>query len=174
MNVNLAAAIERLGGAASRAQLERIVTSSEIDHEARRGHVVRLFPRTYCLAARADEPDIRERASLVHLGRVAALSDVTAVRRWGLPVPRIEKVHAIVPNARSHRPTRGLYVHRAYVLPPVVTLRGLATTTPAAAVVGAWPELEGAARRAPALAAVRKRLATPAELRVEVERSIRL
>ncbi|MCW2496043.1 DUF559 domain-containing protein [Jatrophihabitans sp.] len=174
MNLAIVAEIQRRGGAATRAELLRVATRGSIDNDLATGNLVRLFPRTFCLAVDADLREIRERAALVHLGHTAALSHTTALRRWGLPAPSGHVVHAVLPISRSHRPAAGLRVHRAQLYPPVVRLHGLVTTTPAASVVASWPELRGSAQRAPALTAVRQRLTTPAELRAQADRSTRL
>lgn len=174
MNLALAAELERLGGVATRAQLLLVATRGSLDNDLANGSLARPFPSTYCLTVDSEQPFLRERAALVHLGRHSALSHTTALRSWGLPVPDSDLVHAVLPIELSHRPTQGLRVHRVQRFPRTVRLRGLATTSCAAAIVGGWAELSGSERRAPALAAVRQRLVTPAELRAEIASNTRL
>lgn len=161
------------GCVASREELLRVVTRSQLDHEIARGHLVAPFPRAYCRPWDVDHPPVRERTALVSVGQPAALSHLTALRRWGLTSPATSQVHLTVPIAR-HPIGRvpSLVVHRTRVPTLTRTLDGLRTIDPAVAVVRSWPLVAGADQRAPGIEAVRKRLITPAELASAADRAI--
>jgi hypothetical protein len=61
-------ALTDLGGVARRADLQ--VTRGELDAAVRRRQVVRLLPMVYALAARASDPELGERAAVLHAGEV--------------------------------------------------------------------------------------------------------
>jgi very-short-patch-repair endonuclease len=165
-------------GVASRSELLATVGRGALDAEIRRGHLVRLFPRVYCLPWDVDDPEIRQHGALASVGRPAALSHHTALRRWGLPCPSAPDapIHLSVSSSRNPRPaTPGLVVHHISTpFPEVSTMRGLATVSPASAIASSWPFLSGSDQRAPFLEAARLGLVTPAEVRTELSRSSRL
>ncbi len=165
--------LRRGGGVATRARLLTVVSRSEFDDEVRRGRLVSPSPRAYCRPWEADEPQIRERAALTSVGAPAALSHLTAVRRWDL-APRPPQVHLSVPISRRARPRPHTLVHRVGALPQVVRLHGLPTVAPAPGIITSWPMLPAAERRGPAITAVRQRLVTPDQLRTEVAAHPRL
>ena len=154
------------GGAASRAALLTAVTRNQLDDEVARGHLVAPFPRAYCRPWDVEEPAVRESAALSSVGRPAALSHLTALRRWGLPVQPGNAIHVTVP-ARRHPIGRrpGLFVHRARGRVQTRKIGGLLTVNPAVALVRSWPMLSGPDQRAPIIAAARDRLVLPADLR---------
>jgi very-short-patch-repair endonuclease len=120
-----------------------------------------------------DHPPARERAALASVGQPAALSHVTALRRWGLPAPLRDAVHVTVPVARHPiGRTPGLIVHRTRVPTRVREVDGLPIVEPAVAVVRSWPMLAGPDQRAPAIKAVRTRLVSPAELAGAATRAV--
>jgi very-short-patch-repair endonuclease len=165
--------LARTGGVASRSALLRVLTRNEFDHEVRSGHLVAPFPRTYCRPWDQDHPPIRERAALVSVGQPAAISHLTAQRRWGLTTPGSEQLHVTTPIGR-HPIGRapGLTVHRTRVPTRVRMVAGLPTVEPAIAVVRSWPLLQVADQRAPAIEAVRTGLVQAAELRAAAERAV--
>lgn len=160
------------GGVASREQLLTVLSRSRLDHEVARGHLSTPFPRAYCRPWDAEYRPVRERAALVSVGQPAALSHLTALRRWGLTVAESDQVHVTVPIGR-HPIGRapGLVVHRTRVPTRVRRTDGLATVAPAVAVTRSWPLLPGHDRRGPAIEAVRRRLVTPAALCAAVDRA---
>jgi very-short-patch-repair endonuclease len=161
------------GGVVSRAELLGVLTRNQVDDEIARRHLVAPFPRAYCRPWDADLPPMLDRAALVSIEDPVALSHLTALRRWELPVPECATVHVTVPVAR-HPIGRapGLVVHRTRVATRVRVVDGLRTVAPAVAVVRSWPLLNGSARRAPAIEAVRRRLVTADDLREVESRAI--
>lgn len=158
--------LERRGHVASRAELLRVLSRNQLDDEIRRGHLVAVFPRAYARPWDADDPGLRERAALVSVGYPAALSHLTALRRWALPAPDDGSIHVSVPATRHPQGRPGeLNVHRVRRLPRAPRLDGLPTVLAEYAITAAWPMLRGADQRAPAIVAVRRRLVTPARLR---------
>lgn len=159
------------GGVASRQALLRVVTRNQLDDEIRRGQLCAVFPRTYVRPWDVDAPAVRDRAALVSVGPPAALSHLTALRRWQLPVHSDDDtIHVSVPLPRHPNGRKGeLMVHRVQHLPPAPPLDGLPTVSAASAIVQCWPQLSGSDQRAPAITAVRRRLITPARLRAAAE-----
>lgn len=88
------------GGVACRADLLVAVTRNQLDDEVARRHLAVPFPRAYCRPWDADHPPTRERAALVSVGEPAALSHLTGLRCWELPVPGAAAVHVTVPISR--------------------------------------------------------------------------
>jgi very-short-patch-repair endonuclease len=161
-----------LGGAGSRAELLTVVSRNQLDDEVRRGHLVAPFPRSYCRPWDVDHPPVRERAALASVGQPAALSHLTALRRWGLTAAADDDIHITAPIGRhpiGRAPS--LIVHRTRVRTRVRTVGGLLTVSAATAVVRSWPMLAGPDQRAPAIEAVRRRIVTSDELRAAAERA---
>jgi very-short-patch-repair endonuclease len=161
------------GGVAARDELLQVLTRSQLDHEIARGHLVAPFPRAYCRPWDADDPPVRDRAALASVGQPAALSHLSALRRWGLTAPQTTRVHITVP-IRRHPIGRapGLTVHRTRVPTMTRMIDGLRTVEPAVAVVRSWPLTAGSDQRAPAIEAIRNRLITPAQLASAADRAI--
>lgn len=169
------AALARYGRVASRAMLRRQgLARHTVDNEIRRGGLVRILPRTHCRPWDADDIGTRERAALTCVGAPAALSHLTALRRWQLLPRAPESVHVTVPFGRNPRSTDALVVHRTRRFPPVVRLDRLVTVAAEAAIATSWPILDVRERRGPAIEAVRSRLVNPVGLRAAVERLPRL
>lgn len=163
------------GGAASRQTLVRHgIATHTIDNEVRSGLLVTAATDVYCRPWDVDDIELRERATLLSLGRAAALSHLTGLRRWALPVPTCLPVHASVPATRAPRSREGLVVHRVARFPPVVRLNGLVTVTAAEAVVTSWPLLPVDEGRRTAIDATRRRIASPADLALARDRHPRL
>ena len=168
--------LDRRGGVATRGMLLRSLGVGAFDDEVRRGHLVRVFPRAYARPWMADFPDIRERAALVSVGAPCALSHLSALRRWELPVRVDSDVHVSVPWTRNPRPqTPGIVVHHIKApFPKVVRRDGLPTVVAAAAITTSWPMRHGPDQRAPLLAAARAGDVRTADIRHELRRSTRL
>jgi very-short-patch-repair endonuclease len=165
--------LERRGGVATRADLLTVLPAHAVDDEIRRGRLVRVFRRAYCRPWDADRIETVERAAVASVGPPIALSHLTALRRWGL-IDAPSQVHVSIPAGRMSRPQPGLAVHRVDRPPPAVLHGGLPTVSAAAALVSSWPLLPARDRRAPIIAAARRRLVTPARLRAETSRHPRL
>jgi len=133
--------------------------------------LVRVLPRTYVLAGLEDDPATRCRAALVYAGDASALSHLTALDRWLVPVPDSAKtgpVHITVPATRRLRPGGHVIVHRrkGFVsVPPWVVVRdGLAVVAFERALIESWPMLGASDRAGPLMHAVNSRRTTAARL----------
>lgn len=167
------AVLRGCGDVAARRRLVAAVGRGAFDAEVRSGALVAPFPRAYCRPWSVDDPNVLERAALTSVGPPAALSHATALRRHDL-LARPSAVHVTVPASRSLRQNGGLVVHRTHRFPPLQRIDGLPTVTAAAALTDCWPLLPPSERRAPVIDAVRRGIATVAELRSEVQRRPRL
>jgi very-short-patch-repair endonuclease len=167
--------LRRCGGVASRELLFRQgLDRHRLDNEVRSGALVAVFPRAYCRPWDVDEVEIRERGALMSVGHPVSLSHLSALRRWGVLARADESVHVTVPARRLPRGADGLVVHRVNRFPPVVKHSKLITVTAPTAITTSWPLLRGPDERAPAVTAVRSRLATPAALRRSIAEQPRL
>lgn len=167
-----------LGGVATRRDLLALCTPAAIDWAVSSGELVRLLPGTYVEPERAEDWHSRCAAALRHAGPDAALSDLSALRLWGLPAPERSAVDLLAPHRRGLRSraegplpveverTRATFATRVRHDLQVVTLER--------AIIGAWPALRDDAQRAPAIVAVRRRRTTPARLLQELEEHPRL
>lgn len=145
-----------------------------VDYAVRTGRLVRVLPGVYLRPADAAEPLWRERAALAWAGAGSALSHLSALRRYGLPVPDDAAVHVTVPPRAHLAAPAAVRVHRE-TLTTACRRAGDPVVPVAVAVVTSWPLLPpGDARRAPAILAVSERLVTPAALRHEWARRTRL
>jgi hypothetical protein len=154
----------RCGGVASRARLLTVASRGQLDHEVRAGRLVVPFPRAYCRPWEAEF--VRERAALTSVGPPAALSHLTALRRWQLlPAAPDAAIHLSVPAHRGPVSRPGLVVHRVARLPPVASADGLPTVHPADAIVSSWSLLTPRDQRGPVITGVRQRLITTDHLR---------
>jgi very-short-patch-repair endonuclease len=165
--------LDRLGGAASRAELRCVLSRNALDDEVARGRLVAVFPRAYCRPWDVDHPPVRERAAIASVGGPVALSHLSGLTRYELPAPIPDDVHVTTHMGRHPiGRTPGLVVHRTRVPTPFRKVAGLPTVVPAIAVVRSWPMVDGPDKRAAAIAAVRRRLVTPSELGAAAERAL--
>jgi hypothetical protein len=144
-----------------------IVPDHVLEHALRRGTVTRLLPNVYVSSDYVDDVGIRERAALMYAGEGAALSHLSALRHWRLPVPGgvMATIHVTTPYAIRRRGRQGiLVVHRSEK--PLVTVHRSSTpvTRLERTVVDSWPLLAGSEQRAPAIAAIAERKTTPQRL----------
>jgi len=163
----------RGSAAARRTILDAGVGRGVLDHELRSGRLIRPFPRGYLRPWDADQVDALEQAAYLGVGLPVAFSHLTALRRWELNDAPSD-IHLLVPYRRRARPRPGLIVHRTRVLPPLVERQGFAIVTVDEAIVTSWSLLPARDRRAPAIAAVRRRLVLPSELHAALARHPRL
>ena len=158
MRVELEALLDDNGRVASRGDLLAVLSRSALDDEIRRGHLVAVFPRAYARPWDADLPAVRERAALASVGGEVALSHLTGLGAWKLPVPSAP-VHVTAYQPRHPRGVRGeLVVHRTLLPLRARECNGLPVVRPVLAVVNSWPLLTRHAQRAPVIEAVRRRL----------------
>jgi very-short-patch-repair endonuclease len=162
--------LEANGLVAARSQLLAIMSRASADDRIRRGELVAVFPRAYARPWDADLPDVRLRAALVSVGGEAALSHVTALDRWSLPVPA-GPIHVTAFNPRHPRGVPDeLIVHRTLLPLEAVFRDGLAVVRPELAVVTSWPWLSGSDQRAPLIEGAQRRLFRPERIAELAER----
>lgn len=159
-----------LGGVASRASLVKNIGRVATDDEVRRGNLVAIFPRAYARPWDADLPEHRMRAALVSVGGEAALSHVTALDRWRLPVHGAHPIHVTAYNPRHPRGVKNeLVVHRTVAPLNARDQDGLAVVRPEIAALTSWPLLEGPAQRAPLIDGARRGVFHPRTLVEQAE-----
>ncbi|MEJ5869247.1 DUF559 domain-containing protein [Pseudokineococcus sp. 5B2Z-1] len=168
----------RRGGVAGRAAVVGATSAEALDWAARAGRLVRALPRTYLLPDELESWPSRCRAATEYAGPGAAVSHLSALRLWGLPVPETGAVDVVVDHAR--RPRAGatapvpVRVHRTRRPRRTWQREGLPVVPLEEAVVASWPLLQQDAQRALALVAVQRRLTTPGRLAAELARHPRL
>jgi very-short-patch-repair endonuclease len=173
VNRTLAALLRTHDGVLTRAGVVRVVPSHVLDHALASGRLVRMLPGVYVGPDRADELDVRHRASLAYAGPESALGQLSAVRVWlGCRAPPLpdDLVHVVVPAARRLRATVGVSVHRRTGFGPadVVVRADLRVTRLERALVDSWPLLGAVERRAVVLTAVGDRRTTPQRISAEL------
>lgn len=170
MRAHLQRALDSAGGAAHRDDISATVTPRVLDRAVGAGLVVRLFPRVYADAALAAEPRVLRRAAVAATRGRGALSHLSALDLWDLPVPEaaLSRHHVSVPEDCHIRGDERLVVHRrrgfTNAPPHAVTRDGLDVVRLDRAVVESWPLLQDEHQRAPAILAVRQRLTLPSRL----------
>jgi hypothetical protein len=132
---------------------------------ASQGQLRRLFPGVYADASRVSERDVRWRAALSYAGSRAALSHLTTLEAYELPVPARNAVHVTVPADRRLRCIEQITAHRRSGFqpePPSVLMRGgLPVVRLERSLVESWPLLREDAQRAPLIIAIQQGLTTP-------------
>lgn len=162
--------LARFNGVASRAHLVRHVGRAAADDEIRRGHLVAVFPRAYARPWDVDLPRHRLAAALVSVGGEAALSHVTALQQWGLPVRGEHPIHVTAYNPRHPRGVPDeLVVHRTLAPLQARDHDGLPVVRPELAAITSWPLLVGPDQRAPVVEGARRGMFRPAWLVQQVE-----
>lgn len=172
------AALERLGGVATWADLSRATSAGAVSRAVASGAVLQPLPRVLLLPGLLADPDSRDLAALLHAGPPTQLSHLSALRRWQLPVPPgelAERVHLVVAASRRPRPSSGrvlvpVQVHRTRTGSPGRRRDGVPVVSRERAVVESWPLLTGSDQRAPAVVAVRRRMTTAARVREGLDR----
>lgn len=176
MNRRLSALLAANDHVASRRSVLASVSDHVLEHAIRTGAAKQLMPNVYVSAEFVADVRTRERAALLYAGPQAALSHVSALRRWGLPVPSTTyPVHVTVPAyvRRRGRP-HVVTIHRTNEPARPLVRGGLPITPVERSIVDSWPLLSGADQRAPAIAAVTQRLTTPQRLMREALTPINL
>ena len=163
--------LDRFGGVASRQELVTRVGRVRFDDEVRRGHLVAVFPRAYARPWDADLAEIQLRAATVSVGGDVALSHLTALAHWDLPVPdEPAPIHLTAYNPRHPRGVPGrLVVHRTLAPLRARERDGLAVVRPEQAALTSWPLLSGPEQRAPLIEGARRKLFRPSVLLTQTE-----
>jgi very-short-patch-repair endonuclease len=164
---------ELLGGqgqVATRDQLIALIGRTRMDGEVRCGQLTRVFPRVYARPWDVDQPDIRLRAGLACVGGQVALSHLSAIGTYQLPVPEDRLVHVTAYQPRHPRGVPGkLIVHRTKLRLDPRWVNETPVVAPEIALVTSWPMMAGDAQRAPLIEASRRRLIRPDVLSQHVE-----
>lgn len=184
MSARCPRALADRGGVGARSDLVGVVGSEAIEWAVSSGQVSRPLPRTLLLPGACDDLRLERVAALTYAGTGAALSHLTALDVWDLPVPEHQQTHVLVPHER--RPRRGtpscplpdlasgLVLHRSRHAAAPVTRSGLAVVPLERAVVESWPLLDADEARAPVLVGVRERRTTTRRLRRQLRQHPRL
>jgi len=146
-------------GVAGREELVAAVGRHAFDNAVKTRRVQAVFPRAYSLPWDVDDPLLRRRAALVSVGGEAALSHLTVLDAWGLPVPADGPLHVTAYLTRHPRGVPDeLVVHRTRQRLDAVERDGLPLVRLEKALVTSWPLLSGPDQRAPLIEAHRRRL----------------
>jgi hypothetical protein len=177
MRPEIDAALARGGGALSRAALLRVTSRSTLDHEIRRGELVRIAPRVYVRPWSVEDLNVADVAAIRYAAPEALISHVSALRRFGLTAATLDgTVHVTIAAGRRVRGvpgtvfTKPIVVHRSSIAHQRDLCTGLPSVPVATAVVQSWPLMRGSDQRAPLIRAARTRQCTPAAVRRELER----
>jgi very-short-patch-repair endonuclease len=149
-----------------------------LDQALLSGQLVRVFPETYVRPSLVNDRAAMVDAALAYANGHAALSHLSALAAWRLPVPPGGPIHLITDSTHRLRGVPGLKVHRRdglELIPPTVVSRGgWPTTRLEQSIIDSWPLLDGDASRAPAIYAVSQRMTTPGRLREALQTAPRL
>src|SRR5262245_57462217 len=148
MNGDLDRVLRGAGGVCHRGTVLERVPDHILEHAVAAGHVVRLFPKVYCLPSLTGDPIARLRGALAYAGRGAAISHRSALVVCGLVPPAADVlIELTIPPGRHPRSAAGLVIHRrcsAHAeLTGVVSRSGLRVVGLERAIVESWPQLKG-------------------------------
>lgn len=161
-------------GVCSRDQLLNVLSPDQLRSELRRGLLERVAPSHFARPWRADDGAIRELAAVRSAGAGAALSHLSALRRYDLLVTPTPQIHITTPVEQRVRSRGHVVVHRTRRPIDAITRGGARTVRPARAIVDSWPLLAGSDRRAPAIRGVAQRIVTPEQLRTAAQAHVTL
>lgn len=169
MNEVLFGVVVRGNGVVHRRTALQHVGVRTLDHAVESGGLVRVLPSTYALPELSTDPDTLRRAGLAYAGAGSAVSHLSTLRLYDLPVPPGHPEYVTVPTDRRVRATDPVRFTRSrQLLDPTgrVTMRvGIPTVRLERALVESWPLLAEDAQRAPAILAIQRRLTTPDRIR---------
>lgn len=124
------------------------------------GHWVAAHPGVWRAATTPPTLALRERAALLWLGDQAALSHLSAARRYGLAVPTSGSVWVAVPAHVKPRPQSGVIVTRSQVNSRRILVGGVACVEPAHAVADLAQCTSAGVVKSALLSGVQRRLVT--------------
>jgi very-short-patch-repair endonuclease len=178
VNPLLAKLVDSGGGLLHRRDTAGMVSAHVVEHAVASGRLARPLPRTLVRPELLHDADVLLRAAVAYARGHVAVSHLSALRIWGLPVPSGGWLHLMTDDRRHLRGAVGVRVHRREDFTPeppeVVVRQGLPVTRLESAVIDSWPLLDGDAKRAPAIAAVSGRMTTPDRLRQVADRFPRI
>jgi len=157
------------GGMVAREAALAHVEHDVLDRAVRSGRLLCPYPRVYLDPELGDDRMALTRAAVLYAGGRAAVSHLSALGLWRLPVPDDGPVHLMTAPSSHLRGAPGLIVHRRAALglaPPEVLVRGeLPVIRLERSIVDSWPLLSGDAKRAPVIFAVGGRMTTVGRVR---------
>jgi very-short-patch-repair endonuclease len=178
VNPALRALLASADGMVGRADALRCVNHDVLDRAVSAGRLVQVFPRVYVDPARPLDRERLIRAALRYAGDQVAVSHVSGLALWRLPVPESGPVHLTTADTRHLRGAPGLVVHRRDVIDfessNVVVRAGCPVLRLESCLVDSWPLLDGDARRAPVIMAIAQRMTTVRRVRDALEERLRL
>jgi very-short-patch-repair endonuclease len=133
-----------------------------VEYAARARQITTPYPGIVVDPDRLGEPGWRRRAALLAAGPTAALSHLSALAAWGLPVDDGPAIHVMTGPERRIR-LDGVVAHRRPRF-EVIIRAGLRVTRLEDSLVDSWPLAEADRQRAPLLHAVNARPTTPRRL----------
>jgi very-short-patch-repair endonuclease len=155
------------------ALLDRISTAT-LDSWLRTGRLIRLDEGVYAIPEAGQDWRVRAEAAVRTRGGI--VSHGSALALWGL-VPPPASLHLTVGDERSGRGTKGFTLHRSRDLSEVRRVERLPVTCVERALVDTWGrpgELSRTAVRAATITAVRDRMCSARDLRLELDRRLQL
>lgn len=178
MNRALRAFLNSNAGILRRNDAVAVVDHDVLDRAVRAGQLLRPYPGILIDPDLAADRGALLRAAVRYADGRAAVSHVTGLGVWGLPVPDPPRIHLTTGPEHRLRGAQGLVVHRrtgfSAEAPHAVARDGLPVVRLERCVVDSWPMLSGDARRAPAIHAVAARMTTAERLRTALDTAPRL
>jgi very-short-patch-repair endonuclease len=165
-------------GIVRRSDAIAVLNHDVLDRAVRSGQLIRPYPGILLDPGLRDDRAALIRAAVAYADGRAAVSHLSGLALWRLPVPDREPVHLTSPTVHRLRGAPGLVVHRRAEIdlapPDVVVRNGCPVTRLERCIVDSWPMLDGDGRRAPAIGAVARRMTTPERLRLALDETPRL
>jgi very-short-patch-repair endonuclease len=178
VNPTLQSLLAAAGGILSREDALIRLDHDVLDRAVRSGRLLRPYPRVYLDPTLADDRDAMVRAAVLYAGWQAAVSHLSGLAVWRLPVPADGPIHLTSSTHRHLRGTPGLVVHRRKMLrlaaSDVVIRADVPVLKLERCIVDSWPMLDADAQRAPAICAVASRMTTPDRIREALQFTPRL
>jgi very-short-patch-repair endonuclease len=165
-------------GIVRRSDAVTVLDHDVLDRAVRSGQLIRPYPGILLDPGLRGDRAALIRAAVAYADGRAAVSHLSGLALWRLPVPDRGPVHLTSPAVHRLRGAPGLVVHRRAEIdlgPPDVVVRdGCPVTRLDRCIVDSWPMLDGDAQRAPVIQAIAGRMTTPERLRLALDETPRL